>query len=156
VSSYREEEVTQNERPIPEDILQFVAEQLLELGPDNLQGEQRAKTGWCSPGAASSPPLGLMPGRHWCGGHAVADMHWKVYTLVGCPGAGAETQQQSRGQVRHAEPEAACPWKLLKRTRPCTLTRLQPSACLCLPFCCVCVACCCVVLCPLSCAGQAE
>jgi hypothetical protein len=39
VSSYREEEVTQNERPIPEDLLQFVAEQLQELGPDNLQGE---------------------------------------------------------------------------------------------------------------------
>lgn len=39
MSSYREEEVTQNERPIPEDILQFVAEQLQELGADNLQGE---------------------------------------------------------------------------------------------------------------------
>jgi hypothetical protein len=39
VSSYREEEVTQNERPIPEDIMQFVAEQLMELGSDNVQGE---------------------------------------------------------------------------------------------------------------------
>ena len=81
MSSYREEEVTQNEQPIPEDILQFVAEQLLELGPDNLQGEQRAKTGWCSPVAASSPPLGsdAWQALVWwtcSGGHAVADMEW--------------------------------------------------------------------------------
>lgn len=39
VSSYREEEVTQNERPIPEEIMQFVAEQLMEMGGDNVQGE---------------------------------------------------------------------------------------------------------------------
>jgi hypothetical protein len=37
VSSYREEEVEQH--TVPEDVLQEVAGQLQELGPDNLQGE---------------------------------------------------------------------------------------------------------------------
>lgn len=75
VSSYREEEVTQNEQPIPEDILQFVAEQLQELEPDNLQGEL-SRVGYarvrcssvCTAGCGCSAGAGL--GRGCCRGSA--------------------------------------------------------------------------------------
>jgi hypothetical protein len=62
VSSYREEEVEQH--AIPEDVLQEVATQLQELGPDNLQGEHasssKTSSKTCSrPAAAAAAGLAV-------------------------------------------------------------------------------------------------